>query len=476
MGYDLGCSHRARGAPIQMGLGALSALVIVGAIPVAGAQQTPSATPFLMFDGVTVVDVDQGKLVAGQRVIIAGNRIQTVGDVGAVQTPKGAQVVDARGKYLIPGLWDLHTHSNRSTDVFYPLFVANGVTGIRDAGSPVPLDTLLQWRREILAGTRVGPPRQVLSGQSIAGPEKGCERRKTNNSPQTCVADAADAVRVVDSLKAAGADMIKPRAVTPALYFVIAAEARRLGIPFGGHAGSGLEIGGFGGSQGPETAIEASDSGARIVDHGYGGVFSQCLAIDDATLAACRSLAEHLRRNDTWVELDRFEGNEFGFADQMQKFWAGSLPSGRWLNRLPSDSALDSMGIAQRADLPIGAGTDVGGVEKDGETLSPNTAVAGFMLHGALARYVLDGLTPLTALRTATLNPAKILHATDSLGTVAAGKLADLVLLDADPLTDIMNTTAIRAVVANGRYYDRAALDQLLTEVRAKVQRGIKTP
>jgi imidazolonepropionase-like amidohydrolase len=90
----------------------------------------------------------------------------------------------------------------------------------------------------------------------------------------------------------------------------------------------------------------------------------------------------------------------------------------------------------------------------------------GFSLHAELATYVEEGLTTLEALQTATLNPAKLLHGTDSLGTVAPGKLADLVLLDADPLADITNTTAIRAVVANGRYFDRAALNKLLVEVQ----------
>jgi imidazolonepropionase-like amidohydrolase len=90
--------------------------------------------------------------------------------------------------------------------------------------------------------------------------------------------------------------------------------------------------------------------------------------------------------------------------------------------------------------------------------------VSGFSLHDVLALYAVNGMSPLAALQTATLNPALALHATDSLGTVEAGKLADLVLLDADPLVDIQNTTKIRAVVANGRYYDRAALDRLLLQ------------
>jgi imidazolonepropionase-like amidohydrolase len=98
----------------------------------------------------------------------------------------------------------------------------------------------------------------------------------------------------------------------------------------------------------------------------------------------------------------------------------------------------------------------------------------GFSLHVELAMCVAEGLSPLNALRGATINPAKMFHATDSLGTVAAGKLADLVLLDADPLTDITNTTAIRAVVANGRYFDRAALDQLSAGVLARAKEGFK--
>jgi adenine deaminase len=115
-------------------------------------------------------------------------------------------------------------------------------------------------------------------------------------------------------------------------------------------------------------------------------------------------------------------------------------------------SVVDSLGylyIVKQMGIPVLAGTDF-------------SAVAGFGLHAELATYVAEGLTPLEALQAATLNPAKFLHGTDSLGTVAPGKLADLVLLDSDPLVEITNTTKIRAVVANGRYFDRAALDHLL--------------
>jgi imidazolonepropionase-like amidohydrolase len=124
-----------------------------------------------------------------------------------------------------------------------------------------------------------------------------------------------------------------------------------------------------------------------------------------------------------------------------------------------SDS-LRFLSIVQRVGLPILAGTDAGAPVRDKEP-------PGFALHAELTIYVTEGLSPLEALQAATINPAKMLHGTDSLGTVAAGKLADLVLLDANPLADITNTTTIRAVVANGRYFDRAALDRLFTEVQA---------
>src|SRR5881394_4120201 len=131
MGYHGGSPHGFRLVSRAM------TLLLVAAAPAAGAQQL-ATTKSLVFDGVTVVDVEQGKLVPNQRVVIAGDRIQTVGGAGAVKLPKDAQVVDAKGKYLIPGLWDMHVHT--TADLPYPLLIANGITGIRDAWSYVPLD------------------------------------------------------------------------------------------------------------------------------------------------------------------------------------------------------------------------------------------------------------------------------------------------------------------------------------------------
>jgi predicted amidohydrolase len=495
MAYDRDRLHGVRTAitlararlSLLVPLGEAVALVVAGVIPSpAGAQQPATVGASLVFDGATVVDVEQGKLVPDQRVVITGNRIQAVGPAGQVRVPQGAQRVDARGKYLMPGLWDLHTHSMEyATNFFYPLFIASGVTGIRDAASNVPLDTLLRWRREILAGTRMGPPRQILSGKSLDSCEEDPE------SYHSCISSTANVQHYVDSLKTAGVDMLKMYGLTPEMYFSVAAAARRAGIPFGGHAEQ-------------VTATEASDSGARIIDHfrlrtGWptpqGQLFEVCVAEQSASIERCQLVAERLRRNDTWLLIDTYRGQASAFDQSMREFWVtGSLPSGNWLRPTAgsiADSArvatvdsssqsiggnvkiglslslpfppADRMRIIQRVDLPILAGTDV-------QPMVLQSVPPGFGLHWVLQAYIAEGLTPLTALRAATLNPAKMLHATDSLGTVAPGKLADLVLLDANPLADITNTTTIRAVVANGRYFDRTTLDSLLVEVQKRLQ------
>ncbi len=447
--------------------------LLAGAVPVAAPAQQPASPSAVMFDGVTVVDVEQGKLLPDQRVVIAGNRIRTVGAARAVKAPAGAHVVDARGKYLIPGLWDMHVHGQSSIPA-YSVLLANGITGIRDASTAVPLDTLRLWRREVLAGKLVGPPRQIFSGPGVSNEIPDCQRSQRVGQLHTCVtADPADQRHFVDSLKAAGADMIKLREIDKSeVYFVMANHARRIGLPVGGQASM-------------MTAVEASDSGATIIDHldqyiepSLSGL---CNALrPSASVEQCKPVADQLRRNGTWLiptardQIREKPSHTRAIVEYLRerRFTFDSLRVGGWLRnfapaqagqgRVPGSSAFhDSLGalhIMQHVGMPIIAGTD---------RQAPPLGLGE--LHVELAIFVAEGLTPLSALQAATLNPTKVLHATDSLGTIANGKLADLVLLDANPLADITNTATIRAVVANGRYFDRAALDRLLESVRTNV-------
>lgn len=421
-------------------------LVSASALPtVASAQSSAAVAPSLVLDGVTIVDVEDGKLVSNQRVVIDGNRIQAVGSAHTITLPKGTQVVDASGKYLMPGLWDMHISPARLNHLYYPRLLAYGITGIRNAGAPVPLDTLRLWRREILAGTRIGPPRQLLAPRLWEWPDRKapCYRSdvlgisKENEYIYVCVEGAAHARHLVDSLKAAGVDMITVTGATPDTYFALLAEARRLGLPFGGKDGGG-------------DFLSESDSGARVIDDLPKELAAFCADSSAASVERCQPVAERLRHNGTWVTVQ-------GYVR-----WAENNLSG-----MPSSEEAGvgyPLHIIQRVDLPILAMSYVR-ADYPWEGNLP-----GSTLHETLADLVARGLTPLTALRSATLNPATFLRSTDSLGTVAAGKLADLVLLDANPLADITHTTKIRAVIANGRYFDRAALDQLLVDVQAKAE------
>jgi hypothetical protein len=455
------------------------------------AESSATDTP-LVFDGVTVIDVRTGERHPAQRVVITGTRITAVGAATTIRLPAGARVVNARGKYLIPGLWDMHLHTvaytdhkfDDQTELFDPLLIANGITGIRIGWSPLPFDSTRRWQHEILAGTRVGPPRQLIPGPAL----DECARPRSPHEGHACVVDPADAKHVVDSLKAVGASFIKTYGLERDTYLAVAAEARKLHLPFGGHLTA-------------LSAAEASDSGATFIDHldssgrGAGSVFHLCVELT-ATADSCGRLAATFRRNNTWflptmmrealarrpnhrslagdTILARFEA--FAHA-----FWSGTthvmdlqhgpfdttyLAASTHASRTDrsrdsstgNDSANVALGflrLAHQVGLPILAGTD-----DDADNIG--SLPPGFTLQAELALYVAEGLTPLEALQTATLNPARALHATDSLGTIAPGKLADLVLLDADPLTNIANLAQIRAVVANGHYYDRAALDHLI--------------
>jgi hypothetical protein len=354
---------------------ATAALALTGGVSAAAQTSVPPSaalTTPLVFDNVTVVDVEQGKLVPAQRVLIVGNRIKAMGSGNAVAVPSDARIVDAKDKYLIPGLWELHTHPRRLAHLFYPLFVANGITGIRDAWSEVPLDTLVRWRQEILAGSRVGPPRQLLAGDALR---------------QGDDIDSATAQHLVDSLKAHGANFIK----TYPFSFTLAAALRRAGMQFGGHAEG-------------RSPLEISDSGITIIDHPYSAEMNERCVGSSASVAQCAPVAERFRKNNTWwaptftrlasccvegaVHVQRIR--EY-FDRRTAEFWVDSMPRGNWLraanttgtSQIQERDSLGYLGVAQRVGLPIVASTDAG-------MPAIRDVIPGFALHADLAKTLQD--------------------------------------------------------------------------------------
>ena len=456
------------------------------------ATQPPTS---IAITGVVVIDVAQGRRVSGQTVLITGARIAAVG--ARIAVPKGTRVIDGRGRFLIPGLWDMHVHSAVAVDREFPLYLAQGVTGVRNMHSTA--DTALALtnsiKRRLNTGTLVGP-RFLANGPLLDG--VGSVHRGA-----FIVRNADEARRAVDSLARGGADFVKLYDYLPRdAFFAAVAESRRVGLPVTGHVPYSVSV------------VEAAESGITSIEH-MRGLEYDCSPVGDSlraevstslvALAAgtakpaevfpvrervleraiatrdearCAAAIDVLRRRGTWVVATLGWGSTDGAvivndSARMQfvpartrATWARMVeedrtaPQGAWAKRNTADRA--NIPMLRRAGVPILSGTDVGDF----------ALVAGFALHDNLAQLVATGLTPAEALRTATLNPARYLRATDSLGTVARGKLADLVLLDGDPLRNITNTRRIRAVVLNGRYFDRAALDTLL----ASSARAANTP
>jgi hypothetical protein len=445
----------------------------------AGAAVAGGARHALALTHVTVIDVTGGAALADMTVVIDRDRIVDLGRSADVHPPRAATRIDAGGKYLIPGLWDMHVHEvfgdwlPRDERVTLPLFVANGVTGVRDMGSDLPV--LLAWRRQIAAGRLLGP-HIVMAGPMLDGPVP----RFPSSAP---IGSAADARRVVDELKMRGVDFIKIQSLIPRDgYFAAADEAKKQGLSFVGHVPDAVR------------ASEASNAGQRSIEH-FTGIFEGCSTLEDRLItgpkslgvnvstfdpARARDLIELMAKNQTWQvptlvwergqwlidDIDLTQDPLLKYAPPAWKDRTWPMFTREILSSMDTDPLpvrrhfvqmeLDMTLAMFRAGVPFMAGTDTAA----GVHIFP-----GFSLHDELGLFVRAGLTPLQALQTATRNPAVFLGRLSDSGTIEKGKLADLVLLDANPLEDIANTRRIRGVVLAGRYFGRVDLDRMLRHV-----------
>ena len=465
---------------------------------------TPRA-PAVVIRAVTVVDVIDGSLRGNQTVLVAGNRITAVGPADQVRIPDDADMLDATGAFLIPGLWDMHVHSvanvavDRSLtsvaarDWHFPLFLAHGVTGVRnmnDGTGDLRLELSKSVRRQLAEGKLRGPPRFLTAGPALDGdPSLG--------SNPVVVRTAAEAQAAVEQLVSNGADLVKVyENLSREAYFAIIDAARRRGIPVDGHVPFRV------------TPEEVADGGQRTVEHPdalaagcsidaeaqrkrFANVLADYDRLPDAEKflamfrhvralydsrdpAACASAVDAYRRKGVAVTADLVAYHHVVYAEQILSDQARTrlVPQTilrNWENLLKSETTrefqsilrpivpleLKNVRLLNEAGVLLLAATDVG----------VPFQVPGISLHVELERLVEAGLSPLKALQAATHNPARVLKMADSLGSIEPGKLADLVLLDANPLEDIRNTQKIRAVVADGRLYRRADLDRLLAEV-----------
>lgn len=435
-----------------------------------GWSDTVDAQCGLAFTNVSVIDGSDSVERRDQTVIIRDNRIVSVAPSRSSSVPACTRVVEARGKFLIPGLWDMHVHTAvLGGRELLGLYVANGVTGVRDMAGD--WSTITAWRDEIARGRLVGP-RIIASGPYLEGGDVPIAH---------ILARTPDEGRGgVDSLARLGVDFVKVHTrLTRETYFAIARRARERGMTFSGHV--------------PQVvgSAAASDSGQRSIEHLL-AIPVPCTPAESialrprfpvqAALGRCSSqdLAPLYARfvwNQTWVT------PTFAGAYEVAVWPTRSVPGDTLAHFLPEALRRYVAQIFPMPDsIPAGADsvgraifakrlTQVATMHRAGVRILTGTdaplrnSPPGFGLHEELTLLARGGLSPFEVLRAATLEPARYFGMLDSAGTIAPGKLADLILLDANPLRDIANTRRIAAVVANGRLIDAVDRHRLLYQL-----------
>ena len=412
----------------------------------------------LIIRDITIIDCAGHAPRPAMSLLISDGHIAAIGKAGRMKIPANAEVLDGRGKYLIPGLWNMHVHLGAYEDGKRALsaFLAEGITGIRDMGSP--LDDILRLRQETNDGTIAGP-RMAVAGPLVQGP------LPFERPVFISVKDIAAARATVDMLHHRGVDFIKVQDAIPHdIYVAVATQARYDHIPFVGHI--------------PPTVLpeEASDLGQHSIEH-LGGRFwgvligssareselhAQEVQMYQDVLTALgkneppptsnmrseftRAIVEsydpqkaaamirRFRRNRTW-QCPTLVVLHTLWADNEAHYTSEDL---RWADRLLARNA-EIIAMMKRSGVGLLAGTDLPPGARNGT------------IHDELAYLVDAGLTPMEALETATRNAAEFLGKLDTVGTIERNKAADLVLLDANPLDDIHNTARISAVIIRGR-------------------------
>lgn len=454
----------------------------------------PPVERSLAIVGVGLVDAGADRVHPNQTVLIAGGRIAAVGSVASTAVPAGAHRIDGRGRYLMPALTDMHSHVYAFAPLLdLPLYIAYGVTNVRDMqGCPTPDDPFIacaadkkRWSREAMAGERIGP-RVLASTSFMADGPRNLDRVKSappyfgTRTPDEArrfvrhFAGEVEAIKVYDNI---------PRDA----YFALAAEAKRLGLDVVGHrprAVSAVEAAAH------QKSIEharfllhesfsgSADLRARAGTPGWREDRAHILAKHDP--AAVQAIFAAMRENGTWYVPTHLSRWSDAYADRaevsddpllrfihplVERQWREDVdelladdpsPEARADYRRFYDKGLELTGAAHRAGVGILAGTDY--------------LVSGPDLHRELRQLVAGGLSPAEAIRAATLSPAQYFGLERQLGTIAPGKVADLVLLNADPLADIGNSSRIEAVIHGGRVYDRAMLNRIKRHVEGQAR------
>lgn len=419
------------------------------------ASTAPSSGSVAITD-VTVIDVSTGTRRTGINVLTRGDRIAAIGP--GIPIPRDASRINGKGKFVIPGLWDMHSHHQGTGAESLDLFVAKGVVGTRDMGGDA--DFILPLRERVLAGAVLGP--EIVAAGPILddAPSSFPYRRR--------VTKAQEAREAVRDLKRLGVDFIKVHDHTPReVFFAIADEAPKVGLSFSGHVPSAV------------TIEEAADARMGSIEHlaNY-RVFDDCSTGDTYSPSDCAKLFDKLAANGVWQTPtmaffqsipDVFSGAPLGHAEYASDSLLALTRQNIAVSHVAPD-VLEKGRLAGRLSLQA-----IHDLHARGNRFLAGCdgLVPGFCLHDELEWLTKAGLSPLEALQTATINPARFLGREAQQGTVDVGKRADLLVLDADPLKSIRNTEGIAAVIIRGKLVPKPTIDRIVASHRRRPSKQV---
>lgn len=448
----------------------------------------------IFIKNTNIIDVETGKVVSNKHIIIKDGIISQIANGTKIFKIKTDTIIDGKGKYLMPGLWDMHTHVWNDASTF-PLLIANGITGIR--GMFESMYSVNKWREDISKG-RITGPLLFVAGPIVDGP-------KPIWPGSVAVSNEAEGRQAVDSLKyKLKVDFIKTYSLLSYnSYMAIADECKKQNIVFAGHVPNEVSV------------VEAANAGQKSQEHLYGmmeiasdssdywfayqkGTVKDSVWKERSTRKAflfrtyneskLKAALKKIKKTNTYIcpTLTVNRGvaniNDTALLKDPRMEYMGAFMKNNWdyrkdfrfKNRTDTDFAqakreyglkLKITKLVYDAGIPILAGTDF-----------PNPhCYIGFGLHDELKLLVKAGLAPSSALQTATINPAKYFGIENTEGSVSVNKNANLVLLSKNPLLDIANTESIEMVFIKGKPFTKNQLQGLLDGVK-KMLAGVNEP
>ena len=450
-------------APCETRIGLSVGLAASPELDVDREKERAASAPILVIKNITVVDGTNSAPRPNMVIIISDRRILEVRSSRKFRVPRNARVVDGTGKYAIPGLWDMHVHLSEPSEL--TLLLSNGITSVRDMGSDIK--KIGAWRDAIASGRMLGPTIKTAGPILESSAElKDLRDRGTPEEVLTwrvAVSNPGSAKSVVESLAHRGVDFIKARSYASVeTYKAIASESRKVGLMFVGHPPFGLDID-------PEVV---ADAGQRTLEHGFFPYQTDKLKPEDR-----ERIKRAYVRNGTvlvptliaweWRQSPLKSAVELQSAGQCQNISASirrKLVS-LWSQNLKDRRSESPNGQESERTLGVWRSVletnyrDLAGLRKGGVRIMPGTDEPPFVCpDGALAEELALfverlGMTPLEALQSVTSLPADLFGMGDAVGTIVAGKRADIVVLTASPLTNIRNLRLVHAVVVGGAYH-----------------------